>query len=535
MPELNFKGKEFVYNHHLSVPFHPLEIHSDKGIGEANINDNLIIHGDNLKALKSLIPIYANKVQCVYIDPPYNTGNEDWCYNDNVNSPMIREWFSDNPVDADDGLRHDKWCAMMWPRLRLLRELLTENGVIFVSIDDNEQHHLRMMMDEIYGAENFLGLFLWRKKGTSTNVRGASVSAIADYQVCYRNSHHAVIKQRVTPKSTRRYRNKDHEGSYRTTIIEKRNDGSYERSTMQFQILGQYPREGKRWQFGEQTARNHEQKNRFVVDNSGVVKLKIYDFEDKDTRSANPTYLPDSCGSSNSADTLLTSILGTNDFENPKPPELVKHLIELASDKNAIILDSFAGSGTTAHAVLALNQQDGGKRKFILIECEKYADTITAERMRRVIRGVSSASDISLQKGLSGSFTYCTLGAQFETDAVLKGKSLPTYNQLGTLLFHVATSHPLDPDGIDQEASYLGELEGKHFWLIYRADLNWLKSPEAAFTLSFAREISRKKPANHSHLVFAAARFASQKVLVDQELHVEFAPLPFALYRIEKV
>ena len=162
MPELIFKGKEFVYNHHLAVPHRPLVPHPDKSIGDARTDGNLIIHGDNLLALKSLLPMYAGKVDCVFIDPPYNTGNEGWCYNDNVNSPLMQEWLKSNPVGIEDGLRHDKWLAMMWPRLRLIKELLAEHGVIFISIDDHESHRLQMMLDDIFGAPNSLGLIVAR-------------------------------------------------------------------------------------------------------------------------------------------------------------------------------------------------------------------------------------------------------------------------------------------------------------------------------------------------------------------------------------
>ena len=327
---------------------------------------------------------------------------------------------------------------MMWPRLHLLWELLADDGAIFVSIDDNEHHHLRMLMDEIFGAENFLASFLWRKKSTSTNVRGASISANADYQLAYRKSYLAVINQRVTSRETRRYPNKDAEGNYRTEIIEKRNDGSYARQTMQFQILGQYPRDGRRWQIGEQTARDLELRNRLIANEKGIIRRKIYDFEDKDTRSANPTYLPEQCGSSDSANKTLAGLLGNSGFENPKPPGLVKHLIELVCDQNALILDSFAGSGTTAHAVLALNKEDGGNRKFILVECEDFADTITAERIRRVINGAPEARDESLQEGLGGSYTYCTLGNPIDVEGMLTGKNLPEYSELAAYLLHVS-------------------------------------------------------------------------------------------------
>lgn len=170
MTELNFKGKEFVYNHHLSVPFHPLEPQADKGIGEVAFDGNLIVQGDNLKALKALMPMYAGKVDCIFIDPPYNTGNEGWGYNDNVNSPMIKEWLEANPVGIEDGLRHDKWCAMMMPRLKLLADLMRDGGTIFVAIDHNEFHRLRCLMDEIFGSENFVANIAWQKR-TSPEAR----------------------------------------------------------------------------------------------------------------------------------------------------------------------------------------------------------------------------------------------------------------------------------------------------------------------------------------------------------------------------
>ena len=172
MPTLEFKGKPIIYAHHLTTPVRTLEVDGKKSLPpkgkKPSLDDNLIIHGDNLHALKALMPRYAGKVNCIYIDPPYNTGNEKWIYNDNVNSPMMKEWLKGkSPVDGEDLERHDKWLCMMWPRLQLLRELLAEDGVIFISIDDNEQHRLRMMMDEIFGEENFVENFIWIKKKMS--------------------------------------------------------------------------------------------------------------------------------------------------------------------------------------------------------------------------------------------------------------------------------------------------------------------------------------------------------------------------------
>jgi adenine-specific DNA-methyltransferase len=290
MAILNFKGKTFVQNHHLAVKYHQLVPKKDKSfIDKVNLNDNLIIHGDNLKALKALLPTYTGKVKCIYIDPPYNTGNEKWVYNDNVNSPIMQEWLG-KVVDREDLTRHDKWLCMMMPRLKLLRELLSEDGVIFVSIDDNEVHHLRMLMDEVFGEGNFITNFIWKKKSTSTNVRGTQLSSLTDYVVCYGKTKEVKLNPRVRPRETRQYLYEDEEGKYRTTIIEKKHAGSYERESMRFSILGVFPRNGKRWQIGEEKARELEKRNRFVIDN-GVAKLKIYDFEDKDTLSANPNLL----------------------------------------------------------------------------------------------------------------------------------------------------------------------------------------------------------------------------------------------------
>jgi adenine-specific DNA-methyltransferase len=182
MPELQFKGKEFVYNHHLSVPFRPLIPDADKSIGEPSLSGNLIIHGDNLHALKALLPMYAGKVDCIFIDPPYNTGNEGWSYNDNVSSPMMKEWLSSNPINGEDMLRHDKWCAMMWPRLVLLHELLTEDGVFFVSIDDNELYHLRLCLDEIFGESHWVGTVVWRNV---TDNNPTNISFEHEYIVCF--------------------------------------------------------------------------------------------------------------------------------------------------------------------------------------------------------------------------------------------------------------------------------------------------------------------------------------------------------------
>ena len=531
MPTLEFNGKHHIYTHHLTVPYRPLETDESRSCNPTGEDDNLIIHGDNLHALKALLPHYRNRIKCIYIDPPYNTGNEGWIYNDNVRSPLMQGWFKENsPIDNEDLERHEKWLCMMWPRLHLLKELLTKDGIIFISIDDNEQHHLRMLMDEIFGENNFIGTFLWKKKGTSTNTEGATVSPLADYQVCYRKSDVGSITPRVTPKETRKYPNQDEEGKYRMEIIEKKNTGTYARKTMQFQILGQDPRDGKRWQIGEKTARKLEANNRFIIHN-GLVKKKIYDFEDKDTTSAHPTYLPESCGSSDSAEKDLTNILGDSGFETSKPVELVSYLLKLSSNSNDIILDSFAGSGTTAHAVLNLNKEDGGNRKFILVECEEYADTITAERIRRVINGVPNATDETLREGLGGSFTYCTLGEPIEVEAMLTGEKLPTYTALATNLLFTTAGISIEEVTLEQKNDNgLFYTDNKNdYYLIYKPDLAYLRSNEAILNLEHAKRIQNSSHENGKKaIVYAAGNYIGQRELT--KMGIAFCQLPYTIH-----
>ena len=180
MPMLKWAGKDKVVNHHNEVPFRVLE--RKWGHGAASSPENMIIHGDNLAALKSLLPRYEGRVKCIYIDPPYNTGNEGWVYNDNVNDPRIRKWLGEVVgKEGEDLSRHDKWLCMMYPRLKLLHRLLSEDGVIFISIDDTEQSYLRLICDEIFG--NFVEAVVWQKR-TSPDAR-KKLSSGHEYVLIY--------------------------------------------------------------------------------------------------------------------------------------------------------------------------------------------------------------------------------------------------------------------------------------------------------------------------------------------------------------
>jgi adenine-specific DNA-methyltransferase len=570
MTELSFKGKEFVYNHHLAVPFRPLVPELDKGIGPVALDGNLIIQGDNLHALKALLPLYGGKVDCIFIDPPYNTGNEGWAYNDNVNAPMIREWLEANPIGIEDGLRHDKWCAMMWPRLRLLFELLSDTGVMFVCIDDNELYNLRLMLDEISGsASNWIGTIVWKNV---TDNNPTQIAVEHEYIVCFAKKKSNIekawksafsgikellektgesfaaeyddddIMQAAYTKWFRQHRHElwpldrykyiDRDGIY-TGSQSVHNPG---KEGYRYDVIHpdtkqpcKQPLMGYRFPESTMTELLEAKKILFGEDHTKIIELKVYakDYMDK---------LPSVIElDGRVAAYELREIFPDRKkaFDTPKPTQLVEKILAFVARPGAVVLDSFAGSGTTAHSVLNLNAADDGGRRFILVEGESYADDLTGERVRRVVSGVPGASNDQLRAGLGGTFTYCTLGDPVELDGLLSGEELPSYAGLGAVLFHMATSEAFEASSARETDFYLGQTEGQHVWLIYKPDLDWLKSPEASLTLARAKSFVEKDPAKR-HLVFAPARFVSQKMLAEQGLPVEFVPLPFALYRIDR-
>ena len=612
MPEIVFKGKEYVYNHHLTVPYRPLVPHAEKGVGPSDLAGNLVIHGDNLHALKSLLPRYAGAVDLIFIDPPYNTGNEGWCYSDGVNSPIMKEWLSTNPVDGDDMLRHDKWLCMMWPRLVLLRELLSERGSLWMTLDDNEVHRARMVMDEIFGAENFVATCIWHKMDSPKNT-AEFFSEDHDYMVVYaktKSDWHLNLLPR-SEAMIARYKNPDDDprGAWLLSDLAARNQythGLYPITTPSGRVIdgppaGSYWRvsrekfdeldaDGRIW-WGEGNTRPGIKRYLSEV-KSGVVPQTLWGWQ--------------AVGSTRNSKQELSQIMSSGAdgdlFITPKPVSLVERVIEIGAEDNALILDSFAGSGTTAHAVLKANAKDSGTRQFILVEGEDYADTLTAERVRRAINGYAwsgtqretlleekitftqfkkadewlakiealkakegfAEGDLADQgtathkrfdklnvkvedgvlrvegerriseraPGLGGEFTYCTLGEPVDLAKLLSGERLPAFDALGAWLFYTATGGTVAPVPKGAPPWYLGEAQNKHVWLVYRPELAFLKSPEAALTLSLAKSLQawgRKEGGGKGHLVFAPAKYMSNKQLL--EFGVEYAPLPFALYR----
>jgi adenine-specific DNA-methyltransferase len=546
MATLSFKGKSFIQNYHLAVKYHELiPVKKNSLTDKVSLKDNLIIHGDNLKALKALLPTYAGKIKCIYIDPPYNTGNE-WIYNDNVNSPMMQEWLG-KVVSKDDLTRHDKWLCMMMPRLRLLRDLLRQDGVIFISIEENEIRHLKMLLDGIFGEQNSIGTFIWRKKEGGGQTDAYFVTE-HEYIVVYARSEEFEWLDEVVPITEAEFNKKDKAGRFSAIKLAKWGVGAKreDRPKMYFSIeapdgTSVYPktpdgREG-RWRVGKtrmaELVQNDliywEQKNE-----DWVAYEKMY-FEEGKVKKIKERSILYELANTGDASNELKEIFGVKDvFDNPKPTELIKFLIRYTTQGDSIVLDSFAGSGTTAHAVLDLNKEDGGNRKFILVECEDYANEITAERVRRVIKGVSGARDDSLRNGLGSSVSFFELGEPIEMESILEGKRFPTYLDLARYVFYTATGEEFLPELVNENKHFIGESKDYEVYLFYKPDLDYLKS--TALTLEVAKALGdytgKKK------LVFAPTKYLD---LNDSELlakhglkDIEYCQLPFEIYKLKE-
>jgi adenine-specific DNA-methyltransferase len=429
MPTLHWIGKEKVVSHHQDVPYRVLEhkYHFDAEKGETSglpaeasaKAGNKIIHGDNLEALKSLLPEYEGKVKCIYIDPPYNTGEEKWAYNDNVNHPKIIKWLGEVVgKDGEDLTRHDKWLCMMYPRLKLLHKLLTDDGAIFISIDDNEQANLKLICDEIFGTSNFITNFIWEKRTNRENRK--EISYRHDYILGYR-------RNKLTPESSikllpmsgealERYKNPDNDtrGNWKSDPATAQS--GHATKSQFYELTAPNGKKhklqsGRCWVYNEDVMNEAIADNRiwFGKDGNGVPRIKTYLNSKERGLVPETLWFAADVGTNETAKVHLKSVFqGNSEFQTPKPFSLIERILQISSDKNSIILDSFAGSGTTAHAVLNLNKQDGGNRKFILVEMEDYANDITAERVKRVTKGYGTGN--KKVEGTGGAFDFYELG-----------------------------------------------------------------------------------------------------------------------------
>lgn len=531
MPTLDWIGKNKVINHHQEVPYRILErqysFDENGQHAEDNGSPNMIIHGDNLEALKSLLPRYEGRIKCIYIDPPYNTGNEGWVYNDNVNDPKIRKWLGEVVgKEGEDLSRHDKWLCMMYPRLMLLYKLLAEDGVIFISIDDMELSNLRLVLNEIMGGGNFVADISWQRTYSTRNDSKGIVSEVEHILVYSKSPNWSPNKLERTAEMDSIYKNPDNDFAPWTSGDPCATGGADHQGMVygiQHPFTGKmlYPSSNAHWRYQQETLleimngwANYELKDIddaeerarvcglapsevrtgikaivlcepveeaakkaqavydrgqwpryfFTKGGKGGIRRKTYR---KDVGGRVPTnlWMYEEVGHTDEAKKELLAIFGGNaTFDTPKPTRLIEHVLKIAGDKDTLILDSFAGSGTTAHAVLKMNQADQGSRRFILVEMGDYAEATTAERMKRVIQGYGKGK--KQIPGTGGNFSFYELGAPLLTPEGYLNEAVGV-ERIREYMWYMETRSDLPKEG-NGNPHYLGTSNSTSYYFYYQ-------------------------------------------------------------------
>ena len=362
---------------------------------------NLIIEGDNYHSLSVLNYTHASKIDFIYIDPPYNTGNKDFVYNDSF-------------VDKEDGYRLSNWLSFMEKRLRLAKSLLTDTGVLFISIDDNEYAHLKLLCDDIFGEENFLQNFMWLH-GKGKKDRWSRT--LQQYVLCYAKSKEAVPQWSVQNSASYSFQNPDNDprGGWFSGSVSFSETRSNKKHKNFFSIKSPSGIEWTRqWQRSKKEMDELLSQNKIFFglapNFDAVPRVKIFP---GDVSEQIPQNIIDGVGTTRDAQKMLDDMFDGKVFDYPKPVGLIKHILTFASSKDSVILDFFAGSGTTGHAVLDINKEDGGNRHFILCTNNEndIAENVTYSRINRVIKGYGK------EQGIPANVRY------FKTDFVNKQKT----------------------------------------------------------------------------------------------------------------
>lgn len=511
MPTLNWIGKDAVVNHDKEVPFRLLKKIKSASVGSSQ---NLILHGDNLQALKALMPYYIGKVKCVFIDPPYNTGNEGWVYNDKVNSPKIKKWLGKVVGrESEDLCRNDKWLCMMYPRINLLKDLLAEDGVIFVSIDDDEGHYLKALMDEIFGRENFVANIIWEKKYSPQN-DAKWLSDSHDHILMYAKKKET-WRPNLLPRTEamdKRYKNPDNDprGLWKSSDLSVKTYSAttdYPITTPSGRIVN--PPKGYCWRVSKDKFKEMAKDNRiwFGKDGSNVPSIKRFLSEVKQGSVAKTIWYRSEVGDNQEAKQILKQLFPekhTDLFDTPKPVRLITRILQLATDKDSIVLDSFAGSGTTGHAVLDLNKEDGGSRKFILVEMEdSVAKDITAERVKRAID----------KYDYKDGFEYCELSKPlFDEDGQIENTC--DFDQFATYIYFTETQTNIDPAKVS--GNCIGEYAETEYYLIYK------EKGENVLSKSFLKKLRKT---NGTKVIYADKCLLDEATL--EEHNIIFKQIPY--------
>ncbi len=528
MPTLEWIGKSKVINHHQDVPFRVLErkysFDENGQHSEDNGSENMIIRGDNLEALKALLPRYEGRVKCIYIDPPYNTGNEGWVYNDNVNDPKIKKWLGEVVgKEGEDLTRHDKWLCMMYPRLKLLQKLLADDGVIFISIDTNELYNLKSICDEIIGSNCFVSDISWQRVYCPRNDSKGIPSEVDHILVYSKTPGWTPERLERTADMDEKYSAPDGDINVWTSAPAHAPGASTHPGmvyAVQHPITGEliYPPTARHWPYGQDKLlemlcewgdyelrdiddfekRNEICRGAMTLPIPQKAIMLVSDSEDSRKKSQNrydagswpllyftsggkggmrcKKYLCDmpgkivtnlwhfaDVGHTDEALKELKKIFsGKVVFDTPKPPRLIERILQIVGDNNALILDSFAGSGTTAHAVLNMNKADGGHRKFILVELKEYADEITAERVKRVVKGYGEGKNAV--EGTGGNFSFYDLGEPLLVGDCLNEAVAP--EKIREYIWFMETKQPYAPPS-GGNPYYLGKHNSTGYYFYY--------------------------------------------------------------------
>ena len=505
MPTLEWIGKSKVINHHQDVPFRVLErkysFDENGQHNEDNGSENMIIRGDNLEALKALLPRYEGRVKCIYIDPPYNTGEEGWVYNDNVNDPKIKQWLGEVVgKEGEDLTRHDKWLCMMYPRLKLLQKLLSNDGVIFINIGEDEHANLKLICDEIFGVRNYITDFGRQMK--SGGAKGHYYTPSLDYVLTYAKNidllpyfravmtqqqidvfykftqedgprkgekygEERLFKSSLEARANQRYYIQCPDGTFAIppgeTTPNKLEEGITVTPLKTDKVWKWiYPRYKQELEAGNIVFKRTNTSG-LVDENGNQCKWNIYNklwLNEQMEKGVVPSNLITEYENRQSAAELKKLNLN---FNYAKPVRLIEYLLTISCmEKDSIILDSFAGSGTTAHAVLNMNKADGWHRKFILVEMMDYADSITAERVKRVIQGYGEGK--TGVEGTGGNFSFYDLGEPLLVGDCLNEAVAP--EKIREYIWFMETKTPYAPPAGDNPY-YLGQHNSTGYYFYY--------------------------------------------------------------------
>lgn len=472
MPTLDWIGKSAVMNHDRQVPLRTLRRVPSESYG-AEISGNVFVHGDNLHALKALLPHYSKRVRCIYIDPPYNTGEESWVYSDSVDSPAIRKWLGQvvGP-EAEDLSRHDKWLCMMYPRLKILKEFLSNNGSLWIQLDDNEIHSGREICDELFGRENFEAQVVWQKRTSPDN--RLKISRAQDYILIYARDRQAFEESaNLIPPSAARlsaYKNPDNDprGPWASRDITGQEGHAVANQFYTIVTPGgreRKPASGRCWSISEPTFKRLVAENRiwFGRDGNAVPRLKL--FREQDEGVSSWTWWPNSeVGHNQEAKKELNDLFGENLFQTPKPERLIRRILEISTNPGDLVLDSFAGSGTTG----AVAHKMG--RRWIMVELEDHYKRTILPRLRKVIDGDDPGgitSAVGWQGG--GGYDAAELGSPMFDDSGLISADV-TFTDLARYLHLMEFGMPMSP-GSPTSSPLIGVDQGRALFLLFNGIL----------------------------------------------------------------